>query len=152
MKLRNKKTGGIGLFENAVDIHDRVVVSTEEGFKYYTSLAKLSEEWEDYEEPKEYCYITNRGNFHFIEDIDDEGDKKRKEIGNYFETEEEAEEAAEKLKAWKRLKDKGFKFTDWNCPCRELEFTVDEDKFFKASGEVSEETRADLDLLFGGEE
>ena len=37
-------------------------------------------------------------------------DKNRKQIGNYFETEEEAEQAVEKLKAWKRLKDNGISF------------------------------------------
>lgn len=35
-------------------------------------------------------------------------DEFNKKIGNYFKTEDEAWEAVEKLKAWKRLKDKGF--------------------------------------------
>lgn len=41
-------------------------------------------------------------------------DHDRFEIGNCFQTKEEAERAVEKLKAWKRLKDSGLKFKDWN--------------------------------------
>ena len=42
--------------------------------------------------------------------------QKDKEIGNYFETVEEAEQAVEKLKAWKRLRDKEFRFIGWSIP------------------------------------
>lgn len=41
-------------------------------------------------------------------------DHNRFEIGNCFQTKEEAERAVEKLKAWKRLKDSGLKFKGWN--------------------------------------
>lgn len=41
-------------------------------------------------------------------------DNGRLDIGNCFQTEEEAERAVEKLKAWKRLKDSGLKFKSWN--------------------------------------
>lgn len=41
-------------------------------------------------------------------------DSERFDIGNCFQTEEEAEKAVEKLKAWKRLKDSGLKFKGWN--------------------------------------
>lgn len=41
-------------------------------------------------------------------------DSDRFDIGNCFESREEAEKAVEKLKAWKRLKDSGLKFKDWN--------------------------------------
>ena len=78
--------------------------------------------------------------------------KQKQEIGNYFETKEEAEKAVEKLKVWKRLKDKGFEFI--NFPYKKickydartgvgnLEYQV---KYY-------EELDDDLDLLFGGEE
>lgn len=136
MKLRNKKTGEIG---NLITIcaSTRVFIDGRSD-KVYNSLAELNAEWEDMpeEEPKGIQGFTTQGEDVIIR------------MGSI----EEVEKVVEKLKAWKRLKDKGFKFTDWNCPCRELEFTVDEDKFFKASGGVSKETRADLDLLFGGEE
>ena len=60
---------------------------------------------------KEYWYIDYGGRIKAINDANDEEDLARKEIGNHFETEEEAEKAVEKLKAAKRLKDKGFRFT-----------------------------------------
>ena len=69
-----------------------------------------------------------------------------REIGNYFETKEEAEKAVEKLKAWKRLKDKGFKFDNVNV-CW-IEFTLKS----ATSNEVYEQGQKDLHLLFGGEE
>lgn len=41
-------------------------------------------------------------------------DRSRFEIGNCFESREEAEKAIERLKAWERLKGAGLKFKDWN--------------------------------------
>ena len=66
-----------------------------------------------------------------------------KSIGNYFETKEEAEKAVEKLKAWKRLKDKGFRFVEYDtehCGLSTIYFVYD-----------NEIDKKDLDLLFGGE-
>ena len=144
MKLRNKKTGEI------IDIHKgTITLHYNQGRKtiHFKSIEEL-EEWEDYEEPKEYYCITGRGNLHFIEDMDDEGDKERKQIGNYFETEEEAEKAVEKLKAWKRLKDKGFRFEGWDNTDRS---TIHNFSLFVAI-ENLENINTDLDLLFGDEE
>ena len=45
---------------------------------------------------------------------DDSIDNGRFEIGNCFQTKDEAERVVEKLKAWKRLKDSGLKFKGWN--------------------------------------
>ena len=60
---------------------------------------------EDYEGPKGIWWLDNEGNVnHATSEVDDNFEKNR-EIGNYFETREEAEKAVEKLKAWKRLKD-----------------------------------------------
>lgn len=78
---------------------------------YYNNLEELCRDWEDVEEPKVYYYISDFGAIReckigrFPEDEED-----RKLIGNYFTTKEEAERALEKLKAIKRLKDKGFEF------------------------------------------
>ena len=66
-------------------------------------------------------------------------DRSRSEIGNCFESREEAEKAVEKLKAWKRLKDSGLKFKDWNkinydktfCINAEIEHDVEAFEFFK---------------------
>ena len=45
---------------------------------------------------------------------DDSTDNGRFNVGNCFQTEEEAEKAVERLKAWERLKGAGLKFKDWN--------------------------------------
>ena len=144
MKLRNKKTGEI--------LEPRTI-----GFEMYSfnerqfdSLAELNEEWEDYEEPRDFWYINSEGDAESCI-RNDELDKSAKEIGNYFETKEEAEKAVEKLKAWKRLKDEGFRFKDWNASMCELYFNVP-DSFFPNDGLITDETKHDLDLLFGGEE
>ena len=140
MKLKNKKTGEIleVVAHRAGDYRDK-----------FDSLAELNEEWEDYEEPKNYFYLTAKGNIHNIEDLDDEGDEQRKDIGNYFSSREEAQKVVEKLKAWKRLKDKGFRFNGirfrddnyirWNIePIKTI--TDDEAK----------EITDDVHLIFGG--
>ena len=131
MKLRNKKTGEI---ETACPIY---VQNCGE----YSSLAELNEEWEDYEEPKEYWYIRYDG---CITITCGGADDDMKQIGNYFETKEEAEKAVEKLKAWKRLKDKGFK----PVICKQGQYL-----YFEACwGSNYDGKMNDLDLLFGGEE
>lgn len=101
MRLKNKISGEVKEFTlfDGKELQDGV------------TLESLTTEWEDYEEPKEYWYINCFGIV--IEDIV-QYTKKRKEdlesIGNYFSSIEEAELAVRKLKAWKRLKDKGFRF------------------------------------------
>ena len=67
-----------------------------------------------------------------------------KSIGKYFETKEEAEKSVEKLKAWKRLKDNGFKFIKYDtehCAMATIYFRYDDSV-----------NKVDLDLLFGGKE
>lgn len=76
-----------------------------------------------------------------------------------YSTEEEAEKSVEKLKAWERLRDKGFRFegirqdyTRFNqqepmmCGRKYLQFNKSEDE------EWMKDNWEDLDLLFGGEE
>lgn len=118
MRLRNKKTGEVVEPVGISCINGRYFIRFEDErgvFKYECrSLAQLNEEWEDYEEPKEceYWYIEADGQIlqchkpKFINHLLD----KQKAISNYFETKEEAEKAVEKLKAYKRLKEKGFRF------------------------------------------
>lgn len=148
MKLRNKRTGVI---KRVVFLSDyQTDDGTEIGFRVadtldvysYKSLAELNEEWEDYEE-QEVWFVSNNGQIH-EEDGHDRYRRERQSIGNYFETREEAEKAVEKLKAWKRLKDKGFRFIDH----------LDRDSGqgmtrYEWDGYIDGE---DLDLLFGGEE
>lgn len=150
MKLRNKKTGEI------VEITARI------GEQFYLtdsifphSLAELNAEWEDVpEEPKSYYYITSIGEIVFrgfsLKKWND-GDERRKQIGNYFETKEEAEKAVEKLKAWKRLKDKGFRFTAWKNGIL-FDETVAGQVRYEFPIDNKNDIEKDLDLLFGGEE
>ena len=120
MKLRNKKTGEMGII-NHFDNQCIVIYPIDENWnakgdkKYvYHSLAERNKEWEDYVEPKEYWHIFGTNITKTQEGFDEIFDKRNKEIGNYFETKEEAEKAVEKLKAWTRLRDKGFRFKGWS--------------------------------------
>lgn len=143
MKLRNKKTGKIIEWEQPI---------TYKLGKSYYSIEELAEDWEDYEEPKGYWYVSSYGNLAKT-DVMTDLHRGAEEIGNLFETKEEAEKAVEKLKAWKRLKDKGFRCKDFEETDRgELgDFTI----YAHIEPDYSQkydEFDDDLYLLFGGEE
>ena len=72
----------------------------------------------------------------------------RKIIGNYFDTREEAGQAVEKLKAAKRLKDKGFVFKGVNEDDGSIKTGLSKGVKICDSVEFYE----DMSLLFGGEE
>ena len=107
----------------------------------------LADWFEEIEEPTRWKPETDQKYYCFGSDgsvIDDDWcdltiDRSRFEIGNCFQTEEEAEKAVEKLKAWKRLKDSGLKFKGWNksnydrtfCINAEVEHDVEAFEFFK---------------------
>ena len=111
MKLRNKKTGEIKAVNKGV-----ALIHYSDGTTIgYNSLAELNEEWEDYKKPEEYWFISTTGKAHRFEGEDKTYTPDRKQLGNYFETKEEAERVVEKLKAWKRLKDKGVKIIYYDC-------------------------------------
>ena len=163
MKLRNKRTGEIGwLYCDHISVPKKMTVFSEDKDLAaphwdYSSLAELTEDWEDYKEPKDYYFIRSESLTVGYSPISNTRScKNRKEIGNFFETKEEAEKAVEKLKAWKRLKEAGFIVHSWNgnlggeyhydC-CGQVNITaevVDSDK--------RDTVKADLNLLFGGEE
>lgn len=154
MKLRNKKTGKWAIAEI---VDDRVCLWFEDGTKSvqrFDTLSELNEEWEDYEEPNGYWYIDFDGDvLGCVESFDDETERKRKELGNYFETKEEAKKAVEKLKAWKRLKDAGFKFNNWIYDYREAEKINERGLSIGASyNQLSKIDADDINILFGGEE
>lgn len=129
----------------------------------YDSLAEFNEEWEDaQEEPKEYWFINDLDGEPMKCELRNcpcqdfyEWSEKRKRIGNYFVTEEEIEKAVEKLKAWKRLEDNGFRFETFGYD----RITVENGRvnimikatFNKEYGDDCVKL-SDLDLLFGGEE
>lgn len=114
----------------------------------YNSLAELNADWEDVpEEPKEYWRIDCDGTISRGEDdFDTPFDNACKEIGNYFSSREEAEKALEKLKAWKRLKDKGFRFNGWDNTDRSTIHNFS----LSVTIENLESINKDLDLLFSG--
>lgn len=156
MKLRNKKTGErINTIFEACEGNLKVI-NKDEPTKWgeYASLKELNKEWEDYEEPEDHWHIGCEGDV-FI-DITEEDLQKYSVIGNDFTTKEEAERAVEKLKAWKRLKDKGFRFVpefhrieegdDERGNIMFIACTMNDDKDFIYGD------NEDLKLLFGGEE
>ena len=140
MELRNKKTGEIVPASN-------IAVGTGKDGKWYDSLAELNKEWEDYEEDELFYVISaehKSGYECVLKEEYPEICKVAKELGIGFETEKEAMKAVEKLKAWKRLKDSGFK----PVVCKQDQYL-----YFEACwGDNYGGKMSDLDLLFGGEE
>jgi hypothetical protein len=116
MKRKNKHTGDIIDFDAVLLVKDGKNGEAPAHLEY-PSLEAAMEEWEEYKEPDEYWFINDLdGNpmkcelrYCPVSEFT-EWSEKRKQIGNYFGTEEEARKAAEKLKAWKRLKDRDFMF------------------------------------------
>lgn len=143
MKLRNKKTGEI-ISSKELLTNEFIIDLFSKDFNYFNSkINKIQEEWEDYEEPKEHWCITMYGGITRIKD-DEEPVDDLIEIGNYFNDKESAYDALFKLKAVKRLKDKGFEITDWAVA------DGNELRFFGHYSDAG--IKDDLDLLFGGEE
>lgn len=153
--LQNKSTGEIGCLvcsfgKTPEKITVVQYIDGKRGSKvwYYASLAELNREWQDYEEPISYPYLINplceghisRGPQNFEEE-EENADR----LGFKFDTFEDAKKAVEKLKAWKRLKDKGFRFTGFSGGRTIIEFTFDK---HNEPGSAYD----DLKLLFGGEE
>lgn len=143
MKLRNKKTGNIYELNEFCLYNDK-------GFAirpFLKSLAELNEEWEDYEEPKEHYFIAEYGEVFSLNEYDGFNNvanpEDYKSIGNYFETEEEAKKAVEKLKIYNKLKQKGFVFSGWYYSTEgQLVILADNHEF-------SETEPEDLTELFG---
>ena len=156
MKLINKQTGKVGwLYEHSL-MQDMIFVYDLKGIVgKYTSLTELSDEWEDYEEPKEYWYVSCDGRVLKATTDEDEYNEKHisghKEIGNHFETKEEAEKAVEKLKAWKRLKDYNVKF-NLDFVCKRINFTYSINKPLLDVLDDEEQIFNNMKIVFGGEE
>ena len=153
MKLKNKKTGEVATLTLSSNGEELLLMKNNELVTHNVKLSDL-DEWEDMpEEPKEYWYIDPMVCGVYFTKIKNDEDlcEFNKQIGNYFETKEEAEKAVEKLKAWKRLKDKGFKFTGFTHKDRGR---LDELEIYCQLGERPEdiEDMEDIRLLFGGEE
>ena len=159
MKLRNRKTGEISNLESKgllkSDNNNHIIVYPDGTLKYYAynSLAELNEEWEDYEEEeKEYYTLNSSGQIWTTECFNKESIKNMKSIGNYFDTREEAELAVRKLKAWKRLKDKGFRFQGWE-DLEAIELPIKHyNNIIGFRLEDNHDVIVDLNTIFGGEE
>ena len=148
MKLRNKQTGEIATLTLSSNGEELLLMKNNEMVTRNVKLSDL-EDWQDYEEPKGYWFIDCAAPYsvdfcEFNEDTEDD-----KQIGNYFETKEEAEKAVEKLKAWKRLKDVEFKLKGWYMPKNTLNIEIDGG--FPKDVSLCD-VMDDLDIIFGGEE
>lgn len=180
MRLKNKKTGEIVEVESLGHEESlkekfgyQVTLSWEldENLgtcKTYTSLAELNEEWTDApKEPKEFYFIdqfmsVSKG---VVDDVEYAGRHKAvnyakktsnnlKTAGNYFETKEEAELAVRKLKAWKRLRDKGFEFDVIPAlgHCDDKKFDISIIATMPAKWWYNDKVVDDIHYVFGGEE
>lgn len=153
MKLRNKKTREIGT--TRVD-YQELYVDTENGYTYcYKSLQAMCDEWEDYEEPKEYYWYIDDLGIVSIDRVESSTIAMRKNFGNYFATREEAEKAVEKLKTWKRLKDKcniSFSGLNRNIKGRPVSVNLDFNIEGRTTFDEAIQNTKDLMLLFGGED
>ena len=147
MKLRNKKTGETRDFDgiNALKNSDCTIAQFS-----YDNLAELNEEWEDYREPKDFWYIDVDGDVYESFTLNQYNLDKISSIGNCFETKEEAEKAVEKLKARKRLKDKGFRFRGLGVD----NYEIDDIKYEMKEPPITHDCQEmkDLKLLFGGKD
>lgn len=154
MKLRNKKTGKI--INSKELLTDEFIIDLfSKDFNYFNSkINKIQEEWEDYEELKDFWYIDADGEVRESIYLTRSDKSNLRNFGNYFKTREEAERVVKKLKAWKQLQD--------NCNFRFNGVERDENgrlkgvkvKFDKAqvTFDTAKRCYEILDLLFGGEE
>lgn len=163
MKLKNKKTGEIGELLPWVDYETKkemkefaVMLDNHKELLSYSSLAELNSEWEDVPEEPKVGYIIDPMGEDCVSADDsgyEEPDIERaKELSIWLETKEEAELAVRKLKAWKRLEDKGFGFCGHGDRDRGQLGDIVIYAEMPTLKYDDDSTRDDLDLLFGGEE
>lgn len=126
---------------------------------FYKTKAEFDADWEDApdapEEPEEYWYVSCDGRV--LKATTDQYEYNEKHnsghvsIGNYFSSKEEAELAGCKLKAWQRLKDKGFKFDGYDV-AHKSNGNLAGQIFYDAGDYSIEDIDKEMDLLFGGVE
>ena len=168
IQLRNKKSGKIAtlVVDGALKYVQAFAVEDDsmERLGEYKTLAELNAEWEDAPEEVEdeiYWFIDAYGNIVQNKITKHYGDRytdmsydyeRQKQIGNHFESEEEAIKARDKLFAWKRIEEnlvslhwqdeKDGKFSVWG-------------QFYGnmlTNDAILNIHRKDLDLLFPGGE
>lgn len=152
MKLRNKKTGEIGIYLYSNPQHIGIgfySVMSEKNpmdiIEYGHDFEKLYKEWdfigEDYEEPEKDYIRVIESFIHYAEEADDS-----------FYCDKSVKKFIEKLKAWKRLENAGFKFKEY-----EGIWGGTDDGACGGEGKIDfailgDFNPKDLDLLFGGKE
>ena len=127
-------------------------------------FSNILDEW--FEEVKEnkvwrpkkggmYYYIWSDGTILSSDYFASLTSKKRLEIGNCFETADDAERAIKKLAALQRLRRRGLKFDGFTAPCESKVCARKHEgitRFMLDSTLVDSKTFKDLELLFGKEE
>lgn len=160
MRLKNKKTGEIGNLVLNINPNRESysVLSTENGdtvcgnlvLADYDSLAELNAEWCDVEDEEPTTHwMIDTSVLEPVREIAGQPYEIDIEIGNWFETKEEAELAVKKLKAWKRLKDKGFSIYSWDY---EFDMVDKPAQTIILRASAIDNSNTDLDICFGGEE
>lgn len=154
MKVISRDTNKVAtlIVDGAYKFVQKFAIEDDEGNRIaeYDSIEALYRDFKDYEEPKEHWCITMYGGVTRIKD-DEEPINGLIEIGNYFNSKEDAYDALDNLKAWKRLKDKGFKVDLWDYDGGNYQERIRTGKILFRVKDY-EENDKDLDLLFGGEE
>ena len=148
MKLKNKKTGEIAELCSKQQFYEdktHLFLDTKNGRQYYHSLAELNAEWED--APEEAIQVYLEG----IQEVHSEGGR----VFIDYATAKEAELAVRKFKAWKRLKDKGFRFTltpgVGSLDITPGKFQIEINADMPAKWFTCDAVQEDLDICFGGE-
>ena len=123
---------------------DRIMAYNHKTLEKFPNI--LDEWFEEVEEPKDYWVIDIRDGAGYKPYLEEPSEMDF-EIGNYFETKEEAELAVRKLKAWKRLKDNGLKLESaedfMRSPLDEIHFEYDV--------EHQKNVYQDICIILGGE-
>lgn len=148
MKVINKETGEIGYLYANKNENYNVLDENDKVLAVYETLEAVVEKWQDYEEPK-----SGIKDVWFPDVI--EG---RNNVVISFETREEAKNAVRKLKAFKRLKELGFRFIDWELDMKTIAdgkiwFDVGVNTEWDAERllELKPEVKESLDILFSQE-
>lgn len=115
----------------------------------YDSWEKFMSEWEEYkgEESSGHWWIDGDGGLCWCDN--ESGVENQQEIGNYFKTEELANDALKGLKALNRLRDAGLEFEGWRFKANTA---IGSMITITALVDDLKSNEEDLNLLFGDKE
>lgn len=152
MKLKNKRTGEIRpaeAREDGIYLYDE---TTDQWYKYELDLlAKWWEYYEKPEKPEEHWAIDQFGEPINVSGLSSLQLEKLHQLGNDFSSENATIEVLEKLKAWRRLEDKGFRFDGYDV-AHKSNGNLAGQIFYDAGNYSIEDIENEMDLLFGGED